>query len=1452
MTTGKMPEGKPDAGRSASLPRALAWRRLTVGIVGALLCWHAGATTEGALKVSYSSSAVKWISTPAGTRIPSTTSGGDVQPFTIECWVKMNQLSGRQQILNQYKNGDPGRVLLQTNGKRPTFILGNKTQTSKTELEVGVWTHIAAVRNENGKMFVYINGTDDSSGASTSNTAALLGETDLLICNLASSTSFDGEVSELRVWATARTAAEISANFTRRVTGNEAGLLYCWPMDDGPGSASCRELVSGAAAAIAVDKVTNNQVVFLDTMLPHVLFRQTLAADTSDALSIRPGTLAVPSNTTVTISGGYTMDPGKNTAGVIEVGEGATLTVNGAATAASGGFVKTGAGTLCYTGTADHVISYQNRAATSALRFDPSGAGLTNGWQSTTVAEGTIKVDQPDGGSVTLGDGATGNLVVGCAWSADGSDERAAHFVLENGTVNANIAYIGYWRGTAASAPVDYPTSTLTVNGGSLLLSEGLRVGYANAVFTLNGGLVEVVPVPADSSVSITERDLRIGMAYSGRAAVTVNLNGGILRVQNMSRYRANPETVINFNGGTWQLNGKKDLTLSDIASNIVCAGGAKLDASLLDGATFAVAGNFLHDSSLGDTADGGVTLLGGSLIWRSAASTFTGPLTVKSGATLVLDAAGAAVPSAFVLESGATLSVSVAADGTPDALFIGGAATLNGAVELVDETSGGLLTANGDYSIMTYSGEAPDVSGLTTPYLPSGKAATFAAADGSVTMTISTLAEAVRWNVDADGYIDDPANWYGTFSDGSAVTFGDIITASRTVTVTNESLSVDSITFDNAAASWTLAGSGLTVVGNITASNGSHVVTAPLDIPHGTIVTAENGATLSLGTVSGEGSLATAGRVSLGDTSGLSGLSVASGRMTLSAIQSDITVGYGVLHYTGPDATTTNSITLDPGTYSDNGTTKGHAAIIQTDHDLTVTGSFNCQSGAFLKRGPGKLTLTAAEGTSSYLGRKYNTHGTNRLADNDTPALAIGDAPASGHGAVAVIDGTLELTGNGTFLDAESLHVGIGSVGAGEGLKETAGTLILDGPTLTVNGQFNLGFLNGFAATADEPVHSVLHVKSGTLNLNNSSSQCLNMGMGDTEGMLVAPELIIDGGTVNMNNNTIAFGRATATPAAGSRVTITMNGGRLNHKASGNFIFGYSNSDSNVSRMPTFFNMNGGTFTVSDGEVLLGCNYTDSTLNFNGGTIVAQSIRRSAAWYSSANTLFWNGGTFQPNASGYKCQNIANTFISTNGCIVNVGSGIAHTIALTLKHDPGLGDAMDGGVTKKGAGTLALTNLQRTAVCTFTGPVNVSGGTLVFTPIMTNDVTLANNTVFSVPLSAKIGGLSGRGTVTGNAVEILGTIAVPSSGKLTVSPSTLKIADTATIDFGRTSTNPVASGVPVAILDVSGAGSLDIPESITTTGTGREGEIAKATLSVVDGILYATPVKGGTVIVIK
>ena len=67
----------------------------------------------------------------------------------------------------------------------------------------------------------------------------------------------------------------------------------------------------------------------------------------------------------------------------------------------------------------------------------------------------------------------------------------------------------------------------------------------------------------------------------------------------------------------------------------------------------------------------------------------------------------------------------------------------------------------NGTYTILTYTGSAPDVSNLSLANLPAGKVATFAAANGEVTMTLETQsAGETSWNVDADGNLSDAANW--------------------------------------------------------------------------------------------------------------------------------------------------------------------------------------------------------------------------------------------------------------------------------------------------------------------------------------------------------------------------------------------------------------------------------------------------------------------------------------------------------------------------------------------------------------------------------------------------------------------------------------------------------------------------------------------------------------------
>jgi hypothetical protein len=51
---------------------------------------------------------------------------------------------------------------------------------------------------------------------------------------------------ELRIWKLARTDAEIMANHTKTVVGNENGLVGYWKFDDAPGSATAADSVTAA------------------------------------------------------------------------------------------------------------------------------------------------------------------------------------------------------------------------------------------------------------------------------------------------------------------------------------------------------------------------------------------------------------------------------------------------------------------------------------------------------------------------------------------------------------------------------------------------------------------------------------------------------------------------------------------------------------------------------------------------------------------------------------------------------------------------------------------------------------------------------------------------------------------------------------------------------------------------------------------------------------------------------------------------------------------------------------------------------------------------------------------------------------------------------------------------------------------------------------------------------
>jgi autotransporter-associated beta strand protein len=125
-----------------------------------------------------------------------------------------------------------------------------------------------------------------------------------------------------------------------------------------------------------------------------------------------------------------------------------------------------------------------------------------------------------------------------------------------------------------------------------------------------------------------------------------------------------------------------------------------------------------------------------------------------------------------------------------------------------------------------------------------------------------------------------------------------------------------------------------------------------------------------------------------------------------------------------------------------------------------------------------------------------------------------------------------------------------------------------------------------------------------------------------------------------------------------------------------------------------------GGTFYGTSGGT--------GTLRLNGGTVSVPQIFNAA--YTTG-YVYFNGGTLRATSS-------SSDFISggtlrlydENGGIVIDSNGYNITIGQPLLHDAG-GPAMDGGLTKLGAGTLVLTFTN-----TFTGGATVEAGTLILT----------------------------------------------------------------------------------------------------------------------------------------
>lgn len=349
-----------------------------------------------------------------------------------------------------------------------------------------------------------------------------------------------------------------------------------------------------------------------------------------------------------------------------------------------------------------------------------------------------------------------------------------------------------------------------------------------------------------------------------------------------------------------------------------------------------------------------------------------------------------------------------------------------------------------------------------------------------------------------------------------------------------------------------------------------------------------------------------------------------------------------------------------------------GTSALIDSAITLTNTANFS---------GAGNLTL-ASTSTLEGAGFAINKSGAGAL----TLAGSITNA-----GPLAVSGGELTLSGSMTR-DAYLSGAGFSVSG---GILNITGTL---GTSVTIpTGQSGFsgnsvtnfsgtGFFSGGSSTfrIGEGSSATFNVTGGTMTLGTLSAG-LVLGRSN---IAAQGFLNISGGSVVVTGNSTVvrigagFSDAEVGGAGASAMTLSGTGLFETGTTTGTILLG-SNLAGNTSGTGTI-HLNGGTLATN--RTIIGGSVAESYFNFNGGTLKANGTTMTLATTLTTVNIRNGGG-----------------IIDSNGFNISIAKALSHS---TIGGD----DAIDGGLTKIGAGVLTFSGADAN---TYTGLTRVLEGTL-------------------------------------------------------------------------------------------------------------------------------------------
>lgn len=442
------------------------------------------------------------------------------------------------------------------------------------------------------------------------------------------------------------------------------------------------------------------------------------------------------------------------------------------------------------------------------------------------------------------------------------------------------------------------------------------------------------------------------------------------------------------------------------------------------------------------------------------------------------------------------------------------------------------------------------------------------------------------------------------------------------------------------------------------------------------------------------------------------------------------------------------------------------------TTSQKDIGGTFTLQRLALNGTGPGTTTLSGgtisfATGGTIDLGNGGILYDLATPLDLTAPTVIQGSPSAEtrfsgGFGGVGSFTknstGTLEISGSHNLAGAVTITAGTLRV---SGAGTSGGAVNVRGATLAITGSGSIAPATGASLTLGGSAVGIFNHDSsatsrfGSITVGNGNDGAANCVYNHSAGTVQAASLTMNSGftgggagDLNLSGGLLAVsGVATVSnQVAGDNVwsTVTVSG-------TGNFTIGgglrLTGTPVATRNAAGRVTQNGGTVTVAGGLNMARTAATNNAprrgeYNLNGGVLSVNQITQDAGT-DTFGVFNFNGGTLKPTAaSATFMQGLTTAQVKTGGALIDT-NGFDITIAQPLL----TGGAGDGGLTKSGAGTLALS-----AANTYTGATTIVAGKLGLSGSLTSGITANSGTLAAI----------GAPSTTGN-------VAIPSGGRFEV-----------------------------------------------------------------------------------